>query len=100
MTRKNTAGANAAPAPEAAETQAAANAAPELAKAADEALLRMHLGGKLLRVRTIGQEGRRRGGRAFSKDVVEIAADELDLEQSSAILSDPLLAVEVVDSED
>lgn len=54
--------------------------------------------GDLVRVRTVGKAPRRRAGRAFGPDQVEIAMDELSEDDLAALQGDPMLVVELVES--
>lgn len=52
--------------------------------------------GKAVRIRTHNRKPRRRAGRAFGDEPVEIAVDELSDADIAALLADPALAVELV----
>ncbi len=70
---------------------AAATASPE-AKGFD-------MDGRTLRIRSLAPGGRRRAGRAFGPEPVDIEADDLDASATAALLLDPQLVVEVVGRE-
>ena len=74
--------------------EAAAKAAAEAA--ADGADAGLDITGKVLSIRASSPTGRRRAGRAFTQEAVEIAADELSEDEIGAILSDPQLSVTVL----
>ena len=74
----------------AAEEAAAAEAAPQAAEDGAD------ITGKVLSIRASSPTGRRRAGRAFTQEAVEIAADELSEDEIGAILSDPQLSVTVL----
>lgn len=51
---------------------------------------------KAVRVRAVGQASRYRIGRQFGPEAVEIPAGDIDQDGLAALLSDPLLAVELI----
>lgn len=79
-------------------------AVPDAAAAAEDlvdaglfwpALGRMALAGRTLRVRSVSPSGRRRAGRAFAPQPVDLAVDDLSSDEIGALLGDPQLVVEV-----
>lgn len=70
---------------------AAPDAAPSPASAQD-----IDVTGKMLRIRTASQATRRRAGRSFGPEAVEIEADTLNDSEVAALFADAQLLIELV----
>lgn len=92
---KPTAEATAAAAEAAAAKAAAATETAAAETAVAEAAAALDLDGRMLHIRSVAKEGRRRAGLAFTPEAIEVDPAELTDGQIDQLLADPQLIVEI-----